>query len=192
LLKWVGIACLVLASGLAGYIGWILYGTGLETRQHQEALAPDLQRVIGTKTPQQASADPVLPGGAYAFIDIPRIDLDHMVVVEGTGEEQLKEGPGHYSDTADPWDEGGRVGIAGHRTTYLAPFGNLDKMQDGDAITLETEAGTFRYRVTDVFVVPTEGSGVVLAQTVQPTLVLTTCNPKYSATERLIVTADRV
>jgi sortase A len=192
LLKWFGIACLVVASGLAGYIGWILYGTGIETRQHQQALAPALQRVIGTRTPQQASADPVLPGDAYAFIDIPRIDLDHMVVVQGTGEEQLKEGPGHYTNTANPWDDGGRVGIAGHRTTYLAPFGNLDKMRVGDPITLETPAGTFRYRVNDVFVVPSEGSGVVLDQTVQPTLVLTTCNPKYSSSERLIVTADRV
>jgi sortase A len=192
LLKWFGIACLVVASGLAGYIGWILYGTGIETRQHQQALAPDLQRAIGTKTPKQAAADPVLPGDAYAFIDIPRIGLDHMVVVQGTDEEQLKEGPGHYTDTADPWDGSGRVGIAGHRTTYLAPFGNLDKMQVGDPITLETEAGTFRYRVDDVFVVPSEGSGVVLAQTDDPTLVLTTCNPKYSSSERLIVTADRL
>jgi sortase A len=115
-----------------------------------------------------------------------------MVVVQGTDEEQLKEGPGHYTDTADPWDDTGRVGIAGHRTTYLAPFGNLDKMQVGDPITLETEAGTFRYRVNDVFVVPSEGSGVVLDQTDDPTLVLTTCNPKYSSSERLIVTADRV
>ena len=65
-------------------------------------------------------------------------------------------------------------------------------MQVGDDITLRTEFGTFRYVVNDVFVVPTEGSGTVLTQTADPTLVLTTCHPRYSASQRLIVTADRV
>jgi LPXTG-site transpeptidase (sortase) family protein len=65
-------------------------------------------------------------------------------------------------------------------------------MQVGDPITLRTEYGTFDYRVTRVFVIPEPGSGFVLTQTQNPTLVLTTCNPRYSSTERLIVTADRV
>jgi LPXTG-site transpeptidase (sortase) family protein len=65
-------------------------------------------------------------------------------------------------------------------------------MQVGDPITLRTEYGTFDYRVTQVFVVPEAGSGSVLQQTKQPTLVLTTCNPRYSSSERLIVTADRL
>ena len=69
-------------------------------------------------------------------------------MVQGTDEESLKKGPGHYPETADPWDPTGRVGIAGHRTTYLAPFYHLDSMQVGDPITLRTEYGTFDYRVT--------------------------------------------
>jgi LPXTG-site transpeptidase (sortase) family protein len=65
-------------------------------------------------------------------------------------------------------------------------------MQVGDPITLRTEYGTFDYRVTRVYVIPEAGSGVVLTQTPTPTLVLTTCNPRYSSSQRLIVTADRV
>jgi sortase A len=190
-LKWVGILCLVTASGLAGYIGWTLWGTGLTTQHAQDQLRPAFMGRIDTKAGQQPPPGALrLPGTAYAEIVIPRIDLD-MIVVEGTDEADLEKGPGHYSDTADPWQDTGRVGIAGHRTTYLHPFGDLGEMQVGDEITLRTEYGTFRYLVDDVFVVAAEGSGTVLAQTVRPTLVLTTCNPKYSASQRLIVTADR-
>jgi sortase A len=83
------------------------------------------------------------------------------------------------------------VGIAGHRTTYLHPFYDLDKMREGDPIILETEYGTFRYVVTRVFVTPPSNASV-LDQTKDPTLVLTTCNPRFSASQRLIVLADRV
>jgi sortase A len=115
-----------------------------------------------------------------------------MIVVQGTDEESLKKGPGHYPDTADPWDATGRVGIAGHRTTYLAPFYSLDSMRGGDPITIRTEYGTFEYVVTRVDVISEAGSGIVLTQTEDPTLVLTTCNPRYSSSQRLIVYADRV
>jgi sortase A len=102
-------------------------------------------------------------------------------------------GPGHYPDTADPWDVAGRVGIAGHRTTYLHPFFDLDRIRAGDEITLRTEYGTFTYRVDrDPFVVEEAGSGAVLHQTEEATLVLTTCHPKYQSPQRLIVTAVRV
>jgi sortase A len=191
-LKWGGILCLVIASGLAGYIGWTLWGTGLTTQHAQDRLRPAFEGRIDSKAGQQPPPGALrLPGTAYAEIVIPRIDLD-MIVVEGTDEADLEKGPGHYSDTADPWQDTGRVGIAGHRTTYLHPFGDLGEMQVGDEITLRTEYGTFRYVVNDVFVVAAEGSGKVLTQTERPTLVLTTCHPEYSATERLIVTADRV
>lgn len=119
-----------------------------------------------------------------------------MLVVEGIDTESLKRGPGHYADTACPWQDGGRVGIAGHRTTYAQPFYEVDRMREGDPIILATEYGTFRYVVTRTVI--TDPSGIlasgrpVLEQTERPTLVLTTCNPKYSAAERLVVVADRV
>jgi LPXTG-site transpeptidase (sortase) family protein len=65
-------------------------------------------------------------------------------------------------------------------------------LEVGDPITLRTEFGSFEYRVAEVFVIPSEGSGVVLGQTAEPTLVLTTCHPRYSSSQRLIVTAERV
>jgi sortase A len=193
ILRWFGIGCLMIASVLGGYIGWLLWGTGLTTKAAQSDLKQTFTRVIDTKDPAQAPAPGVQPlrSTAYAELIIPRISLD-LIVVQGTDEESLKKGPGHYPDTANPWDPTGRVGIAGHRTTYLAPFYHLDSMQIGDTITLRTEYGTFDYRVTKVFVIPEPGSGVVLTQTTKPTLVLTTCNPRYSSTERLIVYADRV
>ncbi|HEV8563438.1 MAG TPA: class E sortase [Actinomycetota bacterium] len=189
--RWFGIACLVVASGVGGYIGWLLWGTGLETKAAQKTLRADFVPTIGTRSPGQATTDVALPGDAYAEIVIPRIALD-MIVIEGTEPADLKSGPGHYSDTADPWQEHGRVGIAGHRTTYLSPFWNLQQLRAGDPITLRTAYGEFEYRVDRVFVVPASGSGVVLDQTIRPTLVLTTCHPRFSDSQRLIVTADRV
>jgi LPXTG-site transpeptidase (sortase) family protein len=192
-LKWFGIACLMVAAGLGGYIGWLLWGTGLTTKAAQSDLKQVFTRIVDTKDPAQAPPAGIEPlrSSAYAELIIPRIDLD-LIVVQGTDVESLKKGPGHYPDTADPWDPAGRVGIAGHRTTYLAPFYSLNSLQDGDPITLRTEYGTFHYTVTNVFVIPEPGSGVVLTQTPNPSLVLTTCNPLYSSSERLIVEADRV
>lgn len=193
ILKWFGIACLMVAAGIGGYIAWLLWGTGLTTSAYQHDQRPAFAKIIDTKAPKQAPPAGVLPlrGSAYAELIIPRVEFD-MIVVEGTDTESLKKGPGHYPDTADPWDSTGRVGIAGHRTTYLAPFYRLDSMQVGDPMTLRTEYGTFDYRVTRVFIVPSAGSGFVLEQTDEPSLVLTTCNPRYSSSQRLIVTADRV
>lgn len=190
--RWFGLLCLMGAAFLAGYVAWLLYGTGLETQRAQNDLRPAIEQQIAHPKPaSDAAGHRVIPGSAYAIIQIPSIDLD-MVVVQGTDYASLKKGPGHYIDTADPWDDTGRVGIAGHRTTYLHPFFNLDLVQSGDTIRLLTSYGSFAYRVTRVFVIPEEGSGIVLDQTNDPTLVLTTCNPKYASSQRLIVEADRV
>ena len=192
---WFGMACLMLAAGFAGYVGWSLWGTGLHTAEAQERLRTEFEHEVAAVAENPidpAQAPERLPlGHAYAQIEIPEIDLNFMVV-QGTSYEDLKDGPGHYPDTADPWDEEGRVGIAGHRTTYQAPFINLDDLAAGDAIVLRTKYGVFRYEIADVFVTPSAGSGRVLVQTPRPTLVLTTCHPKYSSSERLIVTARRV
>src|ERR671919_200097 len=105
--------------------------------------------------------------------------------------EQFKAGPGHYLRTADPWDPEGRVGIAGHRTTYGAPFWDLDQVRPGDEIRLVTEEGAFRYEVTQTRdVLPSEGW--VLRNDGDPSLVLTTCTPRFSAALRLIVFAERI
>lgn len=124
-----------------------------------------------------------------AELVIPRMNLD-MIVVQGTSTADLERGPGHYAGTAFPWQDHGRVGIAGHRTTYLHPFWSLDKLQKGDQVILKTKYGTYRYSVTGSEVIdPADNS--VLDQTTRPTLVLTTCTPRFSAAQRLIVFADR-
>ena len=186
---WFGVVCLMVAAGCAGYVGWALWGTGLTTQHAQEQLRRDWDRQVNSKPVADAPAVAPL-GSRYAELRIPTIGLD-LMVVEGTDYEDLKLGPGHYPDTADPWDPTGRVGIAGHRTTYLHPFFDLDEVEPGDPITLRTEYGTFTYRVDRNFVVNEAGSGAVLHQTEKPTLVLTTCHPKYSSSQRLIVTASR-
>jgi len=189
--RWFGLVCLMGAAFFGGYIAWLLWGTGLQTQRAQDSLRPGIEQQIAHphSPPAAGQGAHVLPGDAYAVIQIPRIGLD-MVVVQGTDYESLKKGPGHYLDTADPWDHTGRVGIAGHRTTYLHPFFDLNEVQPGDPITLQTAYGTYTYAVTRNFVLPEATAGVVLQQTERPTLVLTTCNPRYASSERLIVEAD--
>jgi sortase A len=192
--RWFGFACLMGAAFFAGYVAWLLWGTGLETQRAQDSLRVGMERTFEHPRPLSEAPPPgtlEIPGSAYGVIRIPSVDVD-FVVVEGTDYASLKKGPGHYPDTADPWDGTGRVGIAGHRTTYLAPFFALDEVAVGARIDLLTEYGTFTYEVTRNYVIPEEGSGVVLEQTADPTLVLTTCNPKYASYQRLIVEAELV
>jgi sortase A len=106
------------------------------------------------------------------------------------GTEDLKKGPGHYPGTPLP-GHAGNAAIAGHRTTYGAPFGGLDELKAGDPILVTTTEGKFRYEVdhTDI-VSPSEVS--VLDATPDNRLTLTTCNPKFSAAQRLIVVSKLV
>lgn len=186
-----GLVLIAAALALGGYLWWTLWGTGFETRAAQEDLRPAFELTIGTATPEDAPPRVAhVPGDAVAIIRIPKIDVDY-VVVEGTDVESLKKGPGHYTDTAYPWKATGRVAIAGHRTTYGSPFWSLNELQPGDRIVLATEYGIFEYRVTGSRIIsPSDAS--VLESTREPTLVLTTCNPRFSAAERLVVFADRV
>jgi sortase A len=187
--RWFGYLCLMGAAFFAGYVAWLLWGTGLETRAAQDDLRETITRTFGGPGDEPPAAGTrAVPGSAYAIIRIPSIEVDY-VVVEGTDYTSLKKGPGHYPDTADPWDGTGRVGIAGHRTTYLSPFYDLDRVPIGGEILLLTNYGRFRYEVTETSVIPSAGSGVVLRQTDDPTLVLTTCHPRFSSSQRLIVEA---
>jgi sortase A len=125
-------------------------------------------------------------GEALGRIEVPRIDAGY-VFVSGTGEKALKKGPGHYAGTALP-GERGTVAIAGHRTTYEAPFRRLDRMHRGDEITLTMPYGRFSYSVEGSRVVSPSHVNV-LRHVRHSRLVLTTCTPLFSAARRLIVTA---
>ena len=125
-------------------------------------------------------------GDPLGRIFIPRTGKN-FVFVSGTGVETLKKGPGHYAETALP-GEPGTVAIAGHRTTYGAPFQNLAKLRRGYAITLTMPYGRFSYSVeTSRPVRPT--AVTVLRNRKYQQLVLTTCDPMGSDAKRLVVFA---
>ncbi len=136
------------------------------------------------------------PGQAAGRIVIPAIDLN-KVFVEGVERDYLRLGPGRYPD--GPWPgRAGNAAIAGHRTTHGAPFLDLDRLQPGDEIIVETSDGRFRYLVqahddgrggtVGHFIV--DPSAVdVLDDRGDNRLTLTACHPKYSAARRIIVTA---
>jgi sortase A len=131
-------------------------------------------------------ADQAKTGEAIGRIIVPAMGLN-AVFIQGTDTGSLQKGPGHYPDTPFP-GEGGTVGIAGHRTTYLAPFRHIDSMHKGDRITLEMPYGTFTYRVQKSEIV--DPSDVQIVHKVgYERLVLTACHPLYSASQRYAIFA---
>jgi sortase A len=125
-------------------------------------------------------------GEPVGDIRIPRIGVN-QVVVEGTNTPDLRKGPGHYIGTPLP-GQNGNASIAGHRTTYGHPFYNLDGVKVGDPIVLTTLQGIFVYDTTKSFVVSPSDTSVI-RNAFANLLTLTTCNPRFSASTRLIVQA---
>jgi sortase A len=129
------------------------------------------------------SADPS-EGEPVGDIRIPRIGIN-QVVVEGTNTPDLRKGPGHYTGTPLP-GQNGNASIAGHRTTYGHPFYNLDGVKVGDPIVLTTLQGIFVYDTTKTWVVSPSDT-TVIKNAFSNLITLTTCNPRFSAATRLIV-----
>jgi sortase A len=124
-------------------------------------------------------------GQALGRIEIPRIGLD-AVFVQGTRwGPDLSRGPGHYERTSLP-GLGKTVGIAGHRTTFGAPFRKIDKLESGDTIVLELPYGTFRYRIFEHEIVDSDDWSVIRDRGFD-TVMLSACHPLYSASQRWIV-----
>ena len=127
-----------------------------------------------------------LRGDALGKLLIPSIGVSEYVV-EGTDADNLRKGPGHYPDTPLPGQHGTSA-IAGHRTTYGAPFRNLDKLKHNDRIVVELPYGTFVYRVDKTQIV--DDSALWVTRSVgHPQLVLTACHPLYSAAQRIVAFA---
>ena len=204
----------LIATGLLmfGFVGYQLWGTGIEYARAQDRLDDEFDQLLAsvsttittTPSPETTTAVPETttttaapaptvpdfgPGDVLARIEIPAIELDAKVV-SGVQPEDLKQGPGHYPDTPMP-GQFGNSAIAGHRTTYGQPFYRLDEVAPGDEIVLTTVQGRFVYRAAGSEVVDADRSDVVA--TTDPSIVrltLTTCHPRYSATRRLILSAD--
>lgn len=172
------------------FLGYQLWGTNLVTDRHQKALAQEFPSHPSPQPTEPAPApSPVRPdvGDGVARIQIDKIGVD-WIVVEGVSVTVLKKGPGHYPGTALP-GQNGNVVISGHRTTYGAPFFRLDEVKVGDVIKLHTRTDSFDYRVTESKIVaPTDLSVIVSTQ--ESRLTLTTCHPRFSARQRLIVVGE--
>jgi sortase A len=126
-------------------------------------------------------------GHAIGTIRMPKLDA-HYAVVQGTDTGSLRKGPGHYPATSFP-GQGGTVAIAGHRTTYLAPFNAIDKFKRGDEIVLDMPYGKFTYAVDKTRIVAPTETSVVDRVPGPEQLVLSACHPLYSASQRIIVFA---
>ena len=125
-------------------------------------------------------------GGPVGRIKVGKIGLDE-VVVQGTGTGDLRRGPGHYPDTPLPGARG-TVAVAGHRTTYGAPFRRLDQLGRGDHIEMLMPYGRFTYTVERTRIVPPTATWVT-NRAAHDRLVLTACHPLYSAAQRIVVFA---
>ncbi len=125
--------------------------------------------------------------GVFGRLVIEKMELD-VVVVRGVDPEALRRGPGWMPYTDIP-GETGNVGIAGHRTTYGAPFFRLDDLEPGDAIYFYSPFRRYTYVVSEKYQV-TPDQVEVVAPTEEPRLTLSACHPPYSARYRLIVHAD--
>lgn len=188
-------AVLVAVGGLMLlFVAFQLWGTGILEAQHQSALRrqfeTELRSVHTSSKPHQAPdpvhLGPIKEGQPIGILEIPKINLN-VVVVDGTSTSDLTLGPGLYFGSPLPGDKG-NAAIAGHRTTFGAPFFNLNDLSPGDDIYITTLQGRFRFVVTGSLVVSPDDVAVV-APTDFAELTLTTCDPPFSAANRLVVHA---
>lgn len=199
------------------YVVYSLFFTNLATDAAQAELSEAWDRRTDAVQPAQVEApstseqpeqedpeEPAAPdpGAAFAVLEFsrpgaaePPVHADPLYVVSGVTRTDLTRGPGHYPGTAEPGSPG-NVAIAGHRTTYGAPFFHLDQLVEGDNVHVTGRDGErHTYRVirqqvvapTDVWVV-----GADPLESERPTLTLTTCHPRFSAAQRLVVFAELV
>ncbi len=213
-LRGLGQSLITLGLVLLLFVIYELEVTNLYTDQQQSQLGRELSRewagpdptrpVAGSGAPAAERRPATVPvadslGRALARIYLPSLSRDYVrVVVEGVATDDLKRGPGHYPGTAAPGAVGNTV-ISGHRTTYGAPFNRLAELGAGDQIVLETRRSWFTYRVSELQIVEPTAIAVTYpvpgqlgATPTRHLLTLTTCNPEYSARQRLVVRAELV
>lgn len=195
----IGRTCITAGVLILLFVAYQLWGTGIREAQAQNRLQDDFAELledvepttsttVGEEPPATVAPLPPVPEGEpTARIRIPKIGVD-KIVVEGVSLADLKKGPGHYPQTPLPGQEG-NAAIAGHRTTYGAPFNRIDELVAGDEIFVETVQGEFRYLVTEQLIV-SPSQVEVLEDKGDDRLTLTACHPKYSARQRIVVVAQ--
>jgi sortase A len=192
-------------------VAYQLWGTNLQTSRAQDELQDEFEQALddgglvqgpattsgsttttttepARSTPSTApSIAPPATGEAVGKLSIPSIGVRNFYFVEGTGIEQLKRGAAHYPESPLP-GQAGNAAIAGHRTTWGAPFHNIDKMQVGDIVEIETLQGSFRYEMTEQLIVGPRDT-YVLDDLGDNRLTLTACHPKLSSKQRIVIHA---
>jgi sortase A len=199
----IAVGVLVLADAAATLL-WQEPLTALQTKVRQHGLAKDLKTLEATgPTPierrvlsgigdqrrriaflARSLQRRTAPGDAIGRLEIPKLDAD-FVMVKGSDPADLRKGPGTFDDTPLP-GVGGTSAIAGHRTTYLAPFRHVDRLKPGDRITLKMPYATFTYRVQRTRIVAPD-TIKVLRNVGYDRLVLSACHPLFSAAQRILV-----
>ena len=203
----IGVA--LLADGILTIV-WQEPITALQQSRDQAALRTDLQSLqqalaVGRAGPSSARENAAArmrrqaltllrakrpDGSALGSVDIPRIGLK-TVFVESTDHDALEKGPGHYRGTVLPGLYG-TVGLAGHRTTYGAPFRRVDELSAGSRIILRMPYGRFTYKVTGTRITTPSDASALVSHAGTRRLVLTACHPLYSAAKRIVVSARLV
>jgi sortase A len=144
-----------------------------------------LERQLERPPPRVVRRQP-LRGDAIGKLELPALDRSYFMV-EGVDTASLRKGPGHYPDTPLP-GERGTVAVAGHRTTYLAPFRTIDQLDRGDRVIASMPYGRFVYRVERTRIV--EPTALWVKRRVRyDRVILTACHPLYSAAQRIVVFA---
>jgi len=210
----IGQSMIILGMLTLLFVIYQLWGTGLLTARYQEGLEDDFEELVEQveeieSSPEEVTTegDPELDlaefiwrpeGEAIAQLSIPALNLSKTVVA-GVGVEALRKGPGHYSHTPLPGMPGNSA-LAGHRTTWGAPFGRINDLEPGDEINVQTIQGSFTYQVVEQmggkghFIISPYRLDVLEQDfdTYPDRLTLISCHPKLTARNRIVVVAELI
>lgn len=210
-LRLIGWALVLGGLGVLSWLAWMLLATNATTKAAQQDLleewlargqeeSPVIQGAAGVAGGGSAGQAGLRPGAPVALMEFLRegrriLHQEPMVVVHGVTEADLASGPGHYPGSALP-GQPGNMAVAGHRTTYGAPFAQIDKLAPGDEIRVQDPGErTWTYRVRETRIVEPSDTSVISSDPLgdgRPVLTLTTCHPRYSNRQRLVVFAELV
>lgn len=198
------------------FVVYTLWGTGIQTAAAQDDLREQL--TLATPPPAQSQPEGEHPaesapldqlelGDAYGIIRIPRFGDDwEWVMVEGVEDDDLKNGPGHYPDSADP-GQLGNFGVAAHRSGHGEPFAQFPDLRVGDTVEIETVEGTYVYQLDSAPNGDPDGNKIAIQDTwvvdpvpgepkdAKPTerqVTLTTCWPRYGSSARMYATGTLI
>jgi sortase A len=191
-----GECCVTAGVVVVLFLAYLLWGTALQTSQHQHAFASQLERewqTDGGTKPVTAHMH-LVTGKPFAFIRIPRFGRKwRFAIVQGTDLPQLALGPGHVPGTALP-GQIGNFAVAAHRVTAGNPFYHLNDLRPGDEVLIDTSVTTYVYRVTkSELVLPDDTAildpvpGYPRQRPREAMITLITCDPPWTGTHRIIV-----